>query len=80
MRITPLETPLVPIEELVEFRTFVQAAFGMRRKQLANILRSVRRLSLDDATALLEGQGIDPRARPETLSPTQLASVMRAAR
>jgi len=80
IRITPLEEPLVPLDELAEFRTFVQAAFGMRRKQLANILRSVRRISLDEAAALLEGQGIDPRARPETLSPAQLVSLMRAAR
>jgi 16S rRNA (adenine1518-N6/adenine1519-N6)-dimethyltransferase len=80
IRITPLAEPLVPLNELAEFRTFVQAAFGMRRKQLANILRSVRRLSLDEAAALLEGQGIDPRARPETLSPGQLVLLMRAAR
>ena len=80
MRFTPLETPLVPLEELAEFRTFVQAAFGMRRKQLANILRSVRSLSLDEAAAVLTGQGIDPKARPETLSPSQLAALMRASR
>lgn len=80
IRITPLETPLVPLEELAEFRAFVQSAFGMRRKQLANILRSVRRLSLDEAAKLLEGQGIDPRARPETLSPTQFAALMRSIR
>jgi len=80
MRFTPLETPLVPLDELAEFRTFVQAAFGMRRKQLANILRSVRSLSLEEAAAVLAGQGIDPRARPETLSPSQLATLMRASR
>jgi 16S rRNA (adenine1518-N6/adenine1519-N6)-dimethyltransferase len=80
IRITPLETPLVPLEQLEEFREFVQSAFGMRRKQLANILRSVRRLSLAEAASVLEGQGIDPRARPETLSPSQLAALMRAAR
>ena len=80
IRITPLEHPVVPLGELSEFRAFVQAAFGMRRKQLANILRSVRRLSLDEAAAMLEGQGIDPRARPETLSPAQFVSLMRAAR
>lgn len=80
MRFTPLKTPLVPLQELSEFRTFVQAAFGMRRKQLGNILRSVRSLSLEEATAVLEGEGIDPRARPETLSPSQLAALMRASR
>lgn len=80
IRITPLETPLVPLQELAEFRAFVQAAFSMRRKQLANILRSVRRLSLDEAATVLEGRGIDPRARPETLSPSQFASLMQAIR
>ena len=78
VRITPLEKTLVPVDELPTFRTFVQSVFGMRRKQLANVLRSVSRISLDDASRILIGQGIDPRSRPETLSPAQLAALMRA--
>ncbi len=66
IRITPLETPLVPLDELEGFRAFVQSVF------------SVRRLSLADAARVLEGEGIDPRARPETLSPGQFASLLRA--
>lgn len=78
VRITPLETTLVPVDELPAFRTFVQAVFGMRRKQLANVLRSVARVPLDEASRILIGQGIDPQARPEMLSPAQLAALMRA--
>lgn len=79
VRITPLEKTLVPVDELQEFRVFVQAVFGMRRKQLGNVLRSVRRISLEDASRILVEQGIDPQARPETLAPAQLAALMRAA-
>jgi 16S rRNA (adenine1518-N6/adenine1519-N6)-dimethyltransferase len=78
VRITPLEETLVPVNELPPFRVFVQAIFGMRRKQMANVLRSVRRVSLEDASRILARQGIDPRARPETLTPAQLAALMRA--
>jgi len=45
VRITPLDEPIIPVEELDEFRVFVLAVFGMRRKQIANVLRSTRRLS-----------------------------------
>jgi 16S rRNA (adenine1518-N6/adenine1519-N6)-dimethyltransferase len=78
VRITPREEALVSADELPAFRTFVQSIFGMRRKQLANVLRSVRRLSLEEAERILVAQGIDPHARPETLSPAQLAALMRA--
>lgn len=78
VRITPREEPLVRVDDLPAFRIFVQSIFGMRRKQLANVLRSVRRISLDEAGRLLVAQGIDPQARPETLSPGQLAALMRA--
>jgi len=80
VRITPLDEPIIPVEELDEFRVFVLAVFGMRRKQIANVLRSTRRLSLDEANKILANEGIDPQARPETLSPLQLASLMRATR
>lgn len=80
VRLTPLETTLIPVEELAEFRTFVLSIFGMRRKQIANVLRAVRRVSLEEANRILAAEGIDPQARPETLSPVQLASLMRATR
>ncbi len=80
VRLTPLDSPLIPVDELDEFRSFVLAVFGMRRKQIANVLRSVRRVSLERANEILVSEGIDPTARPETLSPLQLAALMRATR
>jgi 16S rRNA (adenine1518-N6/adenine1519-N6)-dimethyltransferase len=77
IRITPRTEPLVSLEDLERFRIFVQALFGMRRKQLANSLRSVSGLSADEATALLESEGIDPRARPENVSPSQFGQLAR---
>ena len=53
-------------------RTFartVSAAFSQRRKTLRNALRSL--LSADDIVAA----GVDPGARPETLSPAQFAAL-----
>jgi 16S rRNA (adenine1518-N6/adenine1519-N6)-dimethyltransferase len=80
VRITPREKPLIPEDELAEFREFVLAVFGMRRKQITNILRSLRRLSAEEATRILGDAGIDVRARPETLRPDQLVKLMRVTR
>jgi 16S rRNA A1518/A1519 N6-dimethyltransferase RsmA/KsgA/DIM1 with predicted DNA glycosylase/AP lyase activity len=52
--------------------------FGMRRKQIGNVLRSITGLSAEDAIALLDAQGIDPKSRPEVLSPEQMVALMRA--
>lgn len=73
VRLVPLTKPLVPTESLLAFRAFVQAAFGLRRKQMLRVLRTVRGLSPQDAAALLERAGIDPVARPEVLSPDDFA-------
>ena len=53
-------------------RTFartVSAAFSQRRKTLRNALRSL--LNAEEIVAA----GIDPGARPETLSPAQFAAL-----
>jgi 16S rRNA (adenine1518-N6/adenine1519-N6)-dimethyltransferase len=77
VRITPLETPIVAESEIESFRTFVLSVFGMRRKQIGTILRSVWSLVAEDATRILADVGIDPKARPETLSPEQFAQLLR---
>ena len=79
LRIMPREEPLVMDDEAERFRAFVQGIFGMRRKQIANVLRSVTSLSADQVTGVLESVGVDPRARPETLSPSDFVALMRAA-
>jgi 16S rRNA (adenine1518-N6/adenine1519-N6)-dimethyltransferase len=80
VRIVPRKDSLVTDEEADRFRSFVQGLFGMRRKQIGNVLRSVTQLSPADAVTILESLGIDPRARPETLSTSDFVSLMRASR
>ena len=77
VRITPLATPLVTPEEERPFRLLVQGAFGMRRKQMRRVLRSLRALDAESADAILHTTGIDPMARPETLTPAQFVALLR---
>jgi 16S rRNA (adenine1518-N6/adenine1519-N6)-dimethyltransferase len=73
VRLTPRAQPLVAVESLPAFRAFVQAAFGLRRKQMQRVLRTARGLSPEQAAAVLERAGIEQAARPEVLSPEQFA-------
>ena len=75
VRLSPLEQPIVPLASLTSFRTFVQAGFGQRRKQMQRVLRSVRGLSADQATGILERAGIEPSARPEVVTPEEFAKL-----
>lgn len=73
VRLTPRATPLMSRESQQSFRIFVQAAFGLRRKQMQRVLRTVRGISSEDAADLLERAGIDPGVRPEVLTPEDFA-------
>jgi 16S rRNA (adenine1518-N6/adenine1519-N6)-dimethyltransferase len=73
VRITPRETPLVGLGALPAFRTFVQAAFSLRRKQMQKVLRTIRAISPEEAAAILERAGIAATARPEVVSPQAFA-------
>jgi 16S rRNA (adenine1518-N6/adenine1519-N6)-dimethyltransferase len=73
VRLTPRATPLVELASLPAFRAFVQAAFGLRRKQMLRVLRTVRGISPHEASALLTRAQIDPVARPEVLTPADFA-------
>ena len=75
VRLTPRVRPLVPVESLPAFRAFVQAAFGMRRKQMQRVLRTAKGFSSEQAAALLDRAGIDPSVRPEVLSPEKFAEL-----
>lgn len=80
IRLTPLDDPLVTPDEEECFRTFVQEAFSMRRKQMRRVLREILELDPDGAESLLRAQGIDPTARPETMGPAQFIGLLRASR
>ncbi|HEX6251432.1 MAG TPA: 16S rRNA (adenine(1518)-N(6)/adenine(1519)-N(6))-dimethyltransferase RsmA [Gemmatimonadaceae bacterium] len=73
VRLTPRAEPLVPAAQSRAFQKFVQALFGMRRKQLQRVLRSIQPAIAADIPGLIERHGWDPAARPETLSPAELA-------
>jgi 16S rRNA (adenine1518-N6/adenine1519-N6)-dimethyltransferase len=78
VRITPLAEPLVQPDEERPFRLLVQGAFGMRRKQMRRVVRSLYSVDAERADELLDTAGIEPEARPETLVPAQFARLMRA--
>ncbi len=80
IRVTPRPDPIITGDEVDRYRGFVQALFAMRRKQVGNALRSAGNLSAEQAAGVLADLTIDPRARPETLSPEQFAGLMRASR
>ena len=80
IRVTPHADPVVAPEEEAKFRSFVQEAFGLRRKQLRRVVRTIASLDAERADAALHLADIDPEARPETLSPEAFARLFRAVR
>jgi 16S rRNA (adenine1518-N6/adenine1519-N6)-dimethyltransferase len=78
VRITPLDEPVVPPELEARFRTFVQEAFALRRKQMRRVLRTITGLESDAAEQLLHAAGIAPDARPETVGVREFARLVEA--
>jgi 16S rRNA (adenine1518-N6/adenine1519-N6)-dimethyltransferase len=66
-------------DELVEVERVVRAAFGSRRKTLANSLRGARvgPRGGGDVADVLERIGVDPRERAEQLTPERLLALAR---
>jgi 16S rRNA (adenine1518-N6/adenine1519-N6)-dimethyltransferase len=78
LHLVPRADPVIAAHEEDAFRKLVIASFGLRRKQLRRVVRTVRGLSAEEADAALTAAGLNPEARPETLSPAQFASLLRA--
>jgi 16S rRNA (adenine1518-N6/adenine1519-N6)-dimethyltransferase len=78
IRLTPRPDPAVTDAEEEAFRSLVQECFGLRRKQMRRVIRTIARLDADAADRILASAGIDPESRPETLSPADFARVLRA--
>ena len=68
VRIELFDEPLVPPEQMDDFFALAKAGFGQKRKTLRNSLSSNLHISGAEAEALLQGAGIDPMRRAETLS------------
>jgi 16S rRNA (adenine1518-N6/adenine1519-N6)-dimethyltransferase len=79
VRLTPRPDPVVSPEEERPFRTMVQQAFGMRRKQMRRVVRTLFSLDAAGADALLARAGIEPEVRPEVLTAEQFAALLRSA-
>jgi 16S rRNA (adenine1518-N6/adenine1519-N6)-dimethyltransferase len=78
LRLTPLPEPVVTDAEREPFRRLVVGLFGFRRKQLLRGLRELTGWDADRVGALLRGVGLEPTARPETVSPRGYAALLRA--
>jgi 16S rRNA (adenine1518-N6/adenine1519-N6)-dimethyltransferase len=78
VRVTPRADPVVKTGEEERFRTFVQSAFALRRKQMRRVVRTVAALGAAEAERALAASDIDPDLRPETLSAAQFYSLGRA--
>ena len=78
IRLTPRADPLVLSQESAEFRRFVTGLFGFRRKQLVRGLRELTGWPAERVQAVLASQGVEPSARPETLSPPAFVGLYRA--
>ncbi len=78
VRVIPHAEPLLEAALEGAFRTFVVGAFGLRRKQLVRVLRTLTPLDAEACTEVLQSCGIDPMARPETLAPSAFADLVRA--
>ena len=77
VRIEPAGAPVVTPGEEGDFRRFVIEAFGMRRKQMRRVIRSLWNVSAVEAHAALDACSIAPTDRPETLTPGDFARLLR---
>lgn len=73
VRLMPYREPPFPIADAARFAQLVTQAFSKRRKTLRNALAG---LADEDA---IRAAGLDPRQRPETVSPGEFAALSGAA-
>lgn len=78
VRVTPKPASVIEPELEDRYRSFVLAAFGLRRKQLVRVVRTVASLDAERAQSIVADCGLDPMARPETLTPAEFARLVRA--
>jgi 16S rRNA (adenine1518-N6/adenine1519-N6)-dimethyltransferase len=70
-----LPGPRVALRDERRFHTVVRAAFGQRRKMLANALAGGLAVPLDVAREGAASAGVDPRRRAETLTIDEFAAL-----
>lgn len=78
VRVTPRPDPVIEPALEARYRKFVLAAFGLRRKQLVRVVRTIANLDAEQATAVVEAAGLATDVRPEVLTPADFARLVRA--
>lgn len=76
VRVRPRAQSVVPPALERRYRGVVIAAFGLRRKQLVRVVRTIAAIDAPAAEAIVERAGLRPDARPETLSPEDFARLV----
>ncbi len=76
VRVIPRAEPVVSGELESTYRKIVQAAFGLRRKQLLRVVRTITAMSADQSLELINASDLDATVRPETLSPADFARLV----
>lgn len=77
IRVVPRADPVVTPEREAALRLLVQSAFGMRRKQMGRIVRTLYALGVEESRRVLAAADIDAEARPETLGAAEFARLLR---
>jgi len=77
VRLVPREDRVVSDAEQPDYAEFVIAAFGLRRKQMRRVLRTLTTCPVDRIDAALSHAVVSPEARPEVLTPEQFAILYR---
>ena len=70
----------IPYAITTPLRRFVAALFGERRKQLIRALRIVTGFDPEKLRGFLDQVDLDPRARPEVLTPQEFVNLFRVVR
>lgn len=76
VRVRPRATSVVPADLERKYRGVVIAAFGLRRKQLVRVIRTIAAIDAPAAESIIARAGLKPDARPETLSPEDFARLV----
>jgi len=77
VRIDVYDAPVVDVPDRNTFFQVVKAGFSQRRKQLRNALAAGLGITPEEARALLNAAGIDPKRRAETLTLEEWARLAR---
>jgi len=80
LRLTVPDKPSVDVKNEEKFFKIIRGAFNQRRKSIINSIAREQVLDMpkEKLSAVLTGIGIDPAARPETLSLSQFAAISNA--